>query len=192
MAQSLSGLTEASADTYRFDNNDVPMLNDGLTASAKHAAAHQTLLEQENRSWDANALEDLKAHRDSLVAMRDMFDRKDRLSKDNIPTLEKRISSNESKLTAVRAKPDAQRKPGDAEKLEEAIVKDKQSIVDQHNRGVFITECVKDEIANFQSTIAHVGRSMQDWSAERAEFTESILANWRSWNEGVENMPSQE
>lgn len=55
--------------------------------------------------------------------MRDMFDRRDRYDKDNIPYLERRIQNNENKLLGIRAKPDGLIKPGEIEKVTEAIIK---------------------------------------------------------------------
>lgn len=116
----LQTLTETSADTYAIDTNDVPLLNEGIKSTAKHVGTSQSLLEDEARAWDEGVLEDLKTMRDSLVSMRDMFDRRDRYAKDNIPALEKRIQSNEQKLQAIRAKGDSA-KPGEAEKVGNAI-----------------------------------------------------------------------
>lgn len=123
VALSLQSLTECSSDTYAIDTNEVPLLNDGLSASAKHLSTHQSLLEDEARAWDLGVLEDLKRQRDALVSMRDMFDRRDKYSKDNIPQLERRIANNENKLAGIRAKPEHLVKPGEAEKVEDAIVK---------------------------------------------------------------------
>ena len=67
-------------------------------------------------------LEDLKRQRDALVSMRDMFDRRDRYAKDNIPALEKKIQNNENKLAGLRGRLDTV-KPGEVEKVEEAIIK---------------------------------------------------------------------
>lgn len=116
----LNTLTETSADTYAIDTNDVPLLNEGITGTAKHIGTSQSLLEDEARAWDEGVLEDLKTMRDSLVSMRDMFDRRDRYAKDNIPALEKRIQTNEQKLQTIRAKGEAA-KPGEAEKVGNAI-----------------------------------------------------------------------
>lgn len=189
MATLLQGLTEASGETYKFDANDVPMLNEGLTATAKHAQKQQALMDEESRAWDENVLEDIKVQRDTLVAMRELFERKDRLAKDEIPKLEKRIASNESKLIAVRNKPEQARKVGDAEKLEEAIMRDKEAIVAQHARGVFIRECVRDEIGYFQASQYHVSRMCQDWSQERVKYVEQTSDNWTRWADAVEAMP---
>lgn len=123
LAVSLASLTETSSDTYATDTNDVPLLNDGLVAMSKHLRTTQTLMEDESKAWDSGVLEDLKRQRDALVGVRDMFDRRERLDKDNIPYLERRIQTNESKLASLRAKPEGTLKPGEMEKAVEAIIK---------------------------------------------------------------------
>ena len=59
--------------------------------------------------------------RDALVSMRDMFDRRDKYARDNIPQLERKIQQNEVKLQGIKAKGDTA-KVGEAEKVENAIV----------------------------------------------------------------------
>jgi sorting nexin-8 len=119
----LQSLTEATKATYAVDTNDVPLLNEGIKATARHLSASQTLLEDEAKAWNVGVLEDLKRQRDCLVSMRDLFDRRDRFAKDNIPQLEKRIETNEKKLQDLRARPQGTVKPGEIEKIEEAIFK---------------------------------------------------------------------
>ncbi|KAE9370497.1 hypothetical protein N431DRAFT_411906 [Stipitochalara longipes BDJ] len=189
LSLSLEALTDASQDTYATDTNDVPLLNEGLHATAKHLSNSQSLLEDEARAWDQGVLEDLKRQRDALVSMREMFDRRDRYDKDNIPQLERRIQSNETKLVAIRAKPEGLVKPGEIEKVTEAIIKDKQSIVAQHARGVFIKECIRDELVYFQSTQYHVSRWNQDWAQERVKYSELQADNWKQLQEELESMP---
>lgn len=123
MALSLMSLTEATADTYATDTNEVPLVNDGLVAMGKHLRTSQTLMEDEARAWDEGVLEDLKRQRDALVSVRDLFDRRERLDRDNIPALERRIDNNETKLANLRAKPDGLVKPGEIERVVEAIIK---------------------------------------------------------------------
>ncbi|KAF2104941.1 hypothetical protein NA57DRAFT_30169 [Rhizodiscina lignyota] len=188
-SSSLQSLTEASADTYAADVNDVPLLNDGMIATAKHLSQSQALLEDEAKAWDEGVLEDLKRQRDCLVSVRDMFDRRDRYDRDNIPQLEKRIEANERKLSGIRGRPEGTVKPGEAEKVEEAIFKDKQSIVSQHARSVFVKECIRDEILFFQGSQYHVSRLHQDWSQERVKYAEMQADNWRQLSEEVEGMP---
>lgn len=123
VAMSLDALTELSADTYATDTNEVPLLNDGLNAMSKHLRTCQSLMEDEARGWDEGVLEDLKRQRDSLVSLRDMFERRERLDKDNIPYLERRIQTNETRLASLRSKPEGMVKAGEIEKVAESIIK---------------------------------------------------------------------
>ncbi|KAL6895263.1 hypothetical protein HDV57DRAFT_2610 [Trichoderma longibrachiatum] len=189
VAMTLVSLTEASADTYATDPSEVPLLNDGLTAMSKHLRTCQTLLEDESRGWDEGVLEDLKRQRDALVSLRELFDRRERLDKDNIPYLERRIQANETKLANLRTKPEGLVKPGELEKVAESIVKDKESIVQQHNRSIFVKECLRDELITFQSTQYHVSRWNQDWAGERVKYAEMLADNWRRLLDALEGMP---
>ncbi|KAL4903293.1 hypothetical protein BDW74DRAFT_169166 [Aspergillus multicolor] len=185
----LQSLTEMTRDTYAIDTNDVPLLNEGIKATARHLSASQSLLEDEARAWEDGMLEDLKRQRDNLVSVREMFDRRDRLARNNIPQLEKRIENNERKLQDLRARPQGNVKPGEIEKVEESIFKDKESIVQQHARGVFIKECIRDELIYFQQSQYHISRLHQDWSQERVKYSELQADNWRSLGDQVEGMP---
>ncbi|KAI0191379.1 sorting nexin mvp-1 [Xylaria flabelliformis] len=189
LAVSLASLTETSSDTYATDTNDVPLLNDGLVAMSKHLRTTQTLMEDESKAWDSGVLEDLKRQRDALVSIRDMFDRRERLDKDTIPSLERRIQNNETKLAGLRAKPEGVLKPGEIEKVVDAIIKDKESIVDQHNRSVFVKECLRDELIFFQQTQYQVSRWNQDWAQERVKYSEMLADNWRRLLDELEGMP---
>jgi len=66
---------------------------------------------------------------------------------------------------------------------------DKKSIVEQHARGVFIKECLRDELHFFQQSQYHVSRLHQDWSQERVKYAELQAENWRALSEEVEGMP---
>ncbi|QSZ37341.1 hypothetical protein DSL72_009439 [Monilinia vaccinii-corymbosi] len=206
MALCLQSLTDASQDTYAIDTGDVPLLNEGLHSTAKHLSNSQSLLEDEAKAWDQGVLEDLKRQRDSLVSMRELFDRRDRYDKDNIPYLERRIRNNENKLITIRAKPEDLVKPGEIERVTEAIIKvrsllitlksrrindsqDKESIVAQHARGIFIKECIKDELIYFQSTQYNISRLSQDWAQERVKYSELQADNWKQLQEELEGMP---
>ncbi|KAJ4356829.1 Sorting nexin mvp1 [Didymosphaeria variabile] len=209
-ATALQQVTEASTDTYAVDTNEIPMLNEGLYSTARHLEQSRSLLEDEAKGWEEGVLEDLKRQRDTLVSMRDLFDRRDKYAKDNIPYLEKRISNNEQKLQGIRSKAPELIKPGEAEKVEDAIfrvrwfylsnicfhadfdVQDKESIVQQHARGVFIKECVRDELLYFQQSQYHISRLHQDWSQERVKYAELQAENWRTLSEEVEGMPTGE
>ncbi|KAH9230388.1 hypothetical protein K456DRAFT_1727444 [Colletotrichum gloeosporioides 23] len=189
IALSLASLTETSADTYATDTNEVPLLNDGLNSMSRHLRTCQTLMEDESKAWDEGVLEDLKRQRDALVSVRELFDRRERLDKDNIPYLERRIQTNETKLANLRSKPEGMVKPGEIERVVEAIIKDKESIVSQHNRSIFVKECIRDELMYFQNTQFHVSRWNQDWAQERVKYSEMLADNWRRLLDELEGMP---
>ncbi|ESZ95268.1 hypothetical protein SBOR_4380 [Sclerotinia borealis F-4128] len=189
LAKRNEGLAADHLHTYAIDTNEVPLLNEGLHSTAKHLSNSQSLLEDEAKAWDQGVLEDLKRQRDALVSMRDMFDRRDRYDKDNIPYLERRIENNENKLVTIRARPENMVKPGEIEKVTEAIIKDKESIVAQHARGIFIKECIRDELIYFQSTQYSISRLNQDWAQERVKYSELQADNWKQLQEELESMP---
>jgi len=121
-SQALMSVTETSQSTYATDTNDVPLLNEGISSTAKHLTTSQSLLEDEACAWDEGVLEDFKKQRDTLVSFRDLFDRRDRYAKNNIPYLERRIESNENKLAGLMGRPDGTAaKPGEQGKLEQAV-----------------------------------------------------------------------
>ena len=75
------------------------------------------------------------------------------------------------------------------DKITDMPLQDKQSIVNQHARGVFIRECVRDEIVFFQSMIWRISRTHQDWAQERVKYAELQADCWRALVDGVEGMP---
>ena len=81
------------------------------------------VLGDESRAWDEGILEDLKRQRDVLVAMKEAFERRDRLAADNVPALEKRITNAEIKIQQYRGRPDAETKVDAIAKLQEQIQK---------------------------------------------------------------------
>lgn len=61
--------------------------------------------------------------------------------------------------------------------------------MEQHARGVFIQECVRDEIVHFNATQYRVSRLLQDWAQERVKYAELMAENWRGLMDVVDRMP---
>jgi sorting nexin-8 len=68
-------------------------------------------------------------------------------------------------------------------------VQDKESIVTQHNRSVFVRETLRDELIYFQQTQYQVSRWNQDWAQERVKYAEMLADNWRRLLDELEGMP---
>src|SRR5271169_4006254 len=102
---------------------DCPSIDNGLRSVARGLDLVSGVLGDESRAWDEGILEDLKRQRDVLVAMKECFDRRDRLAGDNVPSLEKRITNAESKIQNYQSRPDAATKADQISKLEDQIIK---------------------------------------------------------------------
>ena len=59
----------------------------------------------------------------------------------------------------------------------------------QHNRSVFVKECIRDELRYFQASQYHVSRWSQDWAQERVKYAEVLADNWRRLMDELEGMP---
>ncbi|KAF8417308.1 hypothetical protein EV426DRAFT_569148 [Tirmania nivea] len=213
-AQALDGLTDVSEATYAVDTGDVESLNEGLRCVGRYLGNAMGLLMDEAKGWEEGVLEDMKRQRDGIVAMREMFERRERMSGDAVNSLEKRIAAAEKKIEVIRARPDpangsntptaqstpsrlgaltgagatANTKYADIEKLEEQIVKDKEAIVECLARRILQKEGLRDELVYFHSSQFHVARMHQDWGAERVKYAELMAENWRGLQGGLEGM----
>lgn len=119
-------LTQLSEDTDLCpvrSCSDCPSIDSGLRNVACGLDLVSGVLSDESRAWDEGIQEDLKRQRDVLVAMKETFDRRDRLAGDNVPSLEKRITNNELKIQTIRGKPDAATREDQITKLEGQIKK---------------------------------------------------------------------
>lgn len=59
----------------------------------------------------------------------------------------------------------------------------------RHARGIFIKECVRDELLYFQNSIFLVSRLHQDFAQECVKYAELRADCWRGLVEAVEGMP---
>lgn len=105
-AMALDGLTDVSEATYAIDTGDIAGLNEGLRCVGRFLGNAQGMMVDESKGWEEGVLEDLKRQRDGLVAMREMFDRRERMSGDAVASLEKRILAAEKKIEVIKARPD--------------------------------------------------------------------------------------
>lgn len=182
-ATALRGLTDASEATYAIDTSDVPALNNGLLAVSSAMGMSRTLLLDESAAYDSGALEDLKTLRDSLVTMRELFERVDRaLSNDPVPALKKRIEKNEG-----RGKTDEE-----IAKWKGVVEADKKAVVDWRRRVERIRQNVLEEMEIFARGMGGVGRCHSEWARERVKFAELQAEVWRGLLREVEGMPGGE
>ena len=85
----------------------------------------------------STTLDALKSQRDLYIAMRDLFIRHDRLSKDNVERLKKRIEMSQSKIEGLRI---AQKEgwAQEVDRLSNQVERDQASVSLYLHRRVFI------------------------------------------------------
>lgn len=164
-----------------------PGIINGLRAVSKYHTNTQQLLELECRQQENTLLEDLKRHRDCLVAMFELFARHAKYSGDNVPALEKRIASSKNKLTTLENKPDA--KDSDKVKLTTSISEDQNNIVKLMSRRIFTRECVWHELQFFESQQVHISRILNDMAASHVDFAKKHVDVSIALVGDVESMP---
>ncbi|KAG5518601.1 hypothetical protein PMAC_002997 [Pneumocystis sp. 'macacae'] len=169
-------------------NDFISHINQGMSVVSKHFLTTQEFLEEEAKVLNEGILEDLKCQRDNLIAIKNMFDRKDKLDVDNISFLEKRIDTNLDKLTSLDMKTDLNSL--DKEKIEKSIMKDKELIANQRSRHFFINKCILTEIIYFQISQIYIGKLYRDYAQERIKYSELLAENWRSMEIQIASMPS--
>ncbi|KTW29928.1 uncharacterized protein T551_01872 [Pneumocystis jirovecii RU7] len=169
-------------------NDFISHINQGISVVSKHFLTAQELLEEEAKVLNEEILEDLKCQRDGLIAIKNMFDRKDRLDIDNISFLEKRVDNNLDKLSSLNVKVGMNLL--DKEKIEKFIMKDKELIATQKSRRFLVNKCILTEIIYFQISQIYIGKLYKDYAQERIKYTELLAENWRSMEIQIASMPS--
>ncbi|KTW27991.1 hypothetical protein T552_01856 [Pneumocystis carinii B80] len=168
-------------------NDSFSYINKGTFVVSKHFLTAQEFLEEEAKVLSEGILEDLKSQRDNLIAIKNMFDRKDKLDINNIPFLEKRINSNVNKLADLNTRSHLNSLSRD--EIEQSIMKDKKLILSQQSRCFSINKCILNELVYFQISQAHIGKLYKDYVQERIKYTELLAENWRSMEIQITSIP---
>lgn len=98
--------------------------------------------------------------------------------RNTIAQSERRIETCQRKLVELDSKP--QVKESDRAKLESTIIRETQSIADQHRRSGLIRRCVVQEIQIFTLQQDRLGSIFVNFSVEQVKFSELNQANWQS------------
>lgn len=187
----LRAVVEVNERCWRGDECE---LCDGVRQGIAHVASHtqrqSDLLEQRTSALLYSTLEALKSQRDLYIAMRDLFIRRDRLSIDNVDRLKKRVDSNSMKLEGIKAA----QKDGwqdDADRIIGLIEKDQAMITTLLNRRVFIRASMWHElrVVLHNKENALLSKLVQNLAHDEQAFASSVLANWVSLGNAVEEMP---
>ncbi|WWC91329.1 uncharacterized protein L201_006272 [Kwoniella dendrophila CBS 6074] len=137
-----------------------------------------------------NHIESFKSTRDLYLSFRDLFIRHDKLSKDNVDGLRKKVETRSKKIESLRSAA----KPGweiEVDKLVAASDQDNSTITCLLSRRVFIKACMWHEL----SVVFHSRQSAQitlTWKSftnDEIESNEKIENIWKDLKSNLENMP---
>jgi sorting nexin-8 len=187
----LRAVVEVNERCWRGDECELcDGVRQGIAQVASHTQRQSDLLEQRTNALLYSTLEALKSQRDLYIAMRDLFVRRDRLSVDNVDRLKKRVDSNSMKLEGIKAA----QKDGwqdDADRIIGLIEKDQATIATLLNRRVFIRASMWHElrVVLHNKENALLSKLVQNLAHDEQAFTSSVLANWVSLGNAVEEMP---
>ncbi|KAG1808710.1 uncharacterized protein BJ212DRAFT_1280366 [Suillus subaureus] len=187
----LRAVVEVNERCWRGDECELcDGVRQGIAQVASHTQRQSDLLEQRTNALLYSTLEALKSQRDLYIAMRDLFVRRDRLSVDNVDRLKKRVDLNSMKLEGIKAA----QKDGwqdDADRIIGLIEKDQATIATLLNRRVFIRASMWHElrVVLHNKENALLSKLVQNLAHDEQAFTSSVLANWVSLGNAVEEMP---
>lgn len=185
VASTTRSLTDCSLATYAVDTSGVPGMNAGLLAVAMAHEVAAGLMTDEGNAMTSGILEDLKRQRDTLVSMRDLFDRLDRAratSTSTISSLEKKIAAAERKLASQGVREE------EVERLRGQVGDWKRGMEEEKRRGDWGVEVVRQEMETLGGAVEWVGRLWGEWSGERVKFCELEGEGWRGLRREVEGV----
>ncbi|WVQ81437.1 hypothetical protein IAT38_003561 [Cryptococcus sp. DSM 104549] len=137
-----------------------------------------------------NHIEALKSQRDLYLAFRDLFIRHDKLSRDNVDALRKKVEGRAKKGAALKAAA----KVGwevEVDKLVAASDQDTATIQSLLARRVFIRECMWHELAvvHHSRQAAQATLGWRAWARDQREAMGKLEAVWEGLEERLDGMP---
>ncbi|EIW66873.1 hypothetical protein TREMEDRAFT_34173 [Tremella mesenterica DSM 1558] len=141
-------------------------------------------------SFNIRRLKSLKSQRDLYLAARDLFFRHDRLSKDSVDALRKKVDGRNKKLEILRQAA----KPGwetEADKLVSATDQDTGAINNLLSRRVFIRACMWHELQVVFHTrqAAQATLGWRDFVRDAEGAAKADAALWGELSERLEGVP---
>ncbi|GAA5909931.1 uncharacterized protein JCM6883_003142 [Sporobolomyces salmoneus] len=130
-------------------------------------------------------VEDVKRHRELYLNLRDLFHRQSTLGIDHLDKLEKRLSSNVSKLELLQSTtPSPPSYALDFDKLSTAVEQDKRSIEQTQRRREFIKWCVWKELNWVFRSTSLLRRNMKSFVGSEKRFGMGLERVWKQLEDG--------
>ncbi|KAG0095260.1 Sorting nexin mvp1 [Podila epicladia] len=174
-------------------------LSQGYNKIGSHINQSSLLLEEQGIAIQRGMVEDLKRHRDLLVSLMELLQRRDRNNFFFLTqTLKKRIESNEIKLknaqtSVTSGPPDVN--PGQfesmIEKLTASIDADHNELKTQEQKSILLQHTLWTEIMYYHKNQALVAIMYQHFVHEQIKTSQSLTDNWSSLSPLVHDLPME-
>ncbi|KAI7853201.1 hypothetical protein BDC45DRAFT_511566, partial [Circinella umbellata] len=181
----LNALAETD-NRYHSDCEPCQQVIQGYENVAKHMHRESTILENQVSSAADGVLENLKRFRDLLVSFRELEQRRDKLGGNQIETLKKRITNNQTKINQHKGVPGLE---AEVTKLEESLRNDQNELLDQENRQLYIQFCMYCELIYMHKQQAFVSSLYRSYVQEMMQYSKKRADNWKELEGLVYQMP---
>ncbi|KAI8098456.1 uncharacterized protein BX664DRAFT_287943 [Halteromyces radiatus] len=158
----------------------------GYDAVAKYMRQAGSILNQEADDIISGIMVHLKRHHDTLLAFKDVLERRNKLAVNQIDTLSDRIASNKAKVNQHRGVPGLE---ADVARLDEAIHTDQERLTFQQRRALFLRFCLASELTFVHKQQAFVSVLYQNYVHEKLQYSRRIVDNWKALEVLTCNMP---
>ncbi|KAF9313360.1 sorting nexin [Podila horticola] len=195
----LNALADCERQCHVEECYSCGQLSHGYNKIGSHISQTSILLEEHGIAIQRGMVEDLKRHRDLLVSLMELLQRRDRNNYFSLTqTLKKRIESNEIKLRSTQASvtsgpPDVD--PGQfesmVEKLTASIAADYDELKTQEQRLILLQHTLWTEIMYYHKNQAQVATMYQSFVLEQVKTSRSLTDNWSSLSPFVHDLPME-
>ncbi|KAG9323171.1 hypothetical protein KVV02_001802 [Mortierella alpina] len=209
----LNALADCERQCHVEDCFNCGQLSQGYSKIGSHICQASNVLEEQAKAMQRGMVEDLKRHRDVLVSVGELLERRDRSREGTmIGILQKRITSNEVKLgglkataaSAASAAVAAARAEGgvsaanlgdpgayDAqiEKVTNNIYSDRANLQILLQRTVLMQYTLWMEITYYHKNQATIATLYQNFVHEQIKSSQSLRDNWKSLSPIVHDLP---
>ncbi|KAF9984944.1 Sorting nexin mvp1 [Mortierella antarctica] len=209
----LNALADCERQCHVEDCFNCGQLSQGYSKIGSHICQASNVLEEQAKAMQRGMVEDLKRHRDVLVSVGELLERRDRSREGTmIGILQKRITSNEAKLgglkasaaSAASAAVAAARAEGgvlaanlgdpgayDAQidKVTNNIYSDRANLQILLQRTVLMQYTLWMEITYYHKNQATIATLYQNFVHEQIKSSQSLRDNWKSLSPIVHDLP---
>ncbi|KAF9912184.1 Sorting nexin mvp1 [Linnemannia zychae] len=208
----VGALADCEKQCHIDDCYNCGQLSNAYGKIGSHFSQASALMDHQARSAQQGMVESLKRHRDLLISVRELFQRRDRIREGNMSEmLKKRIASNEAKLKTLRTSAANANGAGGAadggvsgsdsasiglydaqiEKVTNNINSDRAELEIQAQRAALLQHTLWMEITFYHKSHSLIAGMYQSYVHEQMKSSQSLFDNWKSLSPVVHDMPME-